>query len=182
MHHLDQVADELGIDRENIFLSGGSAGGHLAVSAVLFHHAKNNLYIKGLVLFNPVLDTSSKGYQSLALTSQEWNPLLFSPLHYLYAVKNESVCLPPTIIFHGTSDTVMPYERVWLFYEEVCRQKQKIFLFGYEGQQHGFFNQQKSKDDFCYFDTLDRSLAFCGDVLRNTLADSFCSLIGCSTQ
>lgn len=53
-------ARELGIDGRRIVAAGGSAGGHVAASAALL--APEDHRIAALVLFNPVVDTTSAGY------------------------------------------------------------------------------------------------------------------------
>ncbi len=166
LEHLDNRADVLKIDRERIFLSGGSAGGHLAICSILLNHIKNKLHVRGLILFNPVLDTSEKGYQSPALLEQPWNPLVFSPLHHLYARREEEICLPSMIIFHGTADTVMPLERIRLFCEELRRRNGEVVLVEYEDQKHGFFNYKKEEDPFCHQDTLTKALHFCTERIN----------------
>lgn len=166
LENLGNMADSLCVDRNRIFLSGGSAGGHLAICSVLLNHIKNNLNIRGLVLFNPVLDTSKKGYQSPALLEQPWNPILFSPLHYLYAMGKEEISLPPMLVFHGTADTVMPVDRIRLFCRELMKKNGSVTLVEYENQKHGFFNYREGEDSSYYKDTLKKALDFCNEKLN----------------
>lgn len=165
LQYLDANAEQFSVDREGVFLSGGSAGGYLAVSTVMFSQLQNKLKICGLVLFNPVLDTSVHGYQSRALLEQPWNPIIFSPLHFLYATQSEPMVLPPMLIFHGTDDTTMPFPRIKLFEEEAERQNMKVRLCAYSGQEHGFFNYRDGKNPY-FEDTLKKALDFCGEVLK----------------
>ena len=48
--------------------------------------------------------------------------------------------LPPTIIFHGTNDSAVPYRTVELFEQRMKEEGNSCQLMGYEGQPHGFFN------------------------------------------
>ena len=164
LQYLDANTEQFFIDRESIFLSGGSAGGYLAVSTVMFHCLQIKLKICGLVLFNPVLDTSVHGFQSSALLEQPWNPIIFSPLHFLYATQKEPILLPPMLIFHGTDDTTMPFARIELFVKEAERQNMKIRLWPYPGLEHGFFNYRDGKNP-CFEDSLKKALNFCEEVL-----------------
>lgn len=156
LKYLDSVCDKIYADRNNVFLSGGSAGGHLALCSVLLNNIKNNLNVKGLILFNPVIDTTESGYMSAATTEQPLAPIMFSPIHHL------KKGLPPTIIFDGTNDTTMPYKRVCEFCEESRKFGNDVTMVPYEGREHGFFNlfakNIHKEEDFK--DTVKRSLEF----------------------
>jgi acetyl esterase/lipase len=128
-------AAELGIDPNRIVASGGSAGGHLALSAAVFGGSEDpaedqriSAQPNALVLFNPVVDATVL-------------PLRFdnraqdgSPFHHL------GRDLPPTVIFHGKADTTVPYENVERFCEKARTLGNRCELFGYDGATHGFFN------------------------------------------
>ncbi len=69
LRYVHAHAVELGIDPHKIIANGASAGGHLAAATAMFDgvdHADENLQISchpdALVLFSPVIDTSSEGY------------------------------------------------------------------------------------------------------------------------
>ena len=72
--------------------------------------------------------------------------------------------LPPTVIFHGKADAVVPYADV----EKFCAESQKLGnrcqVFGYDGAPHGFFNPRVNKGKW-YDETLqelDRFLTTIG--------------------
>ena len=60
-----------------------------------------------LILFNPVLDTTEQGYGAKNFKPDQQTAL--SPSHHVRKG------LPPTIIFHGTADTTVPFENAERF-------------------------------------------------------------------
>lgn len=132
-------ADELGIDPNKIVASGGSAGGHVAAcTGVIKGHeeAGEDLTVSsipnGMILFNPVLDTTAKGY-GLSKVGED-RKLEISPCHQ---IRQD---LPPTLIFHGTADTTVPFENAERFARLMKEAGNVCQLEAYEGATHGFFN------------------------------------------
>ena len=139
-------ADELGVDLDKLAAGGGSAGGHLAaVTATLnqFDAETDDTSIsckpKLLVLFNPVIDTTPKGYGAEKLGK---NQKKASPVHH---VKKG---IPPTLIFHGTEDTTVPFENVQRFERLMKKKGNTCELLAYERQKHGFFNFRKGTEEY----------------------------------
>lgn len=136
VRYLRQHADELGIDPNQIVVSGGSAGGHVAVGTALlnFDEADDDKSVScvpdGLILLNPVIDTSRNGYGQ-AKVGERWRDL--SPVHQ---VKGG---LPRTVIFHSTADTVTPYAGAKRFTELSVAAGNNCELVVYEGGRHGYF-------------------------------------------
>jgi acetyl esterase len=130
-------ARELGIDPERIAAGGGSAGGHLALCAALldgFDEAGEDTRIastpNALVLFNPVVDTTSAARVS-GLGGRERE---VSPLHHLRAGR------PPMLVLHGKNDAAVPYADAVAFCDEAVKRGTTCEIVGYEGADHGFFN------------------------------------------
>ena len=129
-------AKELGIDPEKIVVSGGSAGGHVAASTTLFtgpdeagEDTSVSSKANALVLLFPVIDTSPQGYGN-AKCGEHWQDI--SPLHQVKAG------LPPTIVFHGTGDTVCPYAGAKAFDEAMHKVGNRCELVTNEGGKHGY--------------------------------------------
>ena len=163
-------ARELGIDPDRIAASGGSSGGHIALSAAVFGNfdepqeddaisSKPN----ALILFNPAVDTSMSKIFSTRTPGREKEG---SPLHHI------GHNLPPTIILHGKADTTVPYAHVERYCLEARKLENHCELIGYEGAPHGFFNPQVEGGKW-YTETLmeaDRFLTAIGYLPKPTPA------------
>lgn len=133
-----QHAAEFHIDPNRIVASGGSAGGHLAAATGTlpgYDEENEDLMISSrpnaLVLFNPVFDNGPEGYgyDRIGELYKE-----FSPAH------NIRPGAPPTIIFLGTEDRLIPVSTAERYKKTMEDAGNRCELFVYEGQEHGFFN------------------------------------------
>ncbi len=134
-------AEELNINPSQIVGIGGSGGAHAVASSALLakplrrgetlpeDHSQPN----AMVLFNPVLDTSKRGFGldrfSDAATAKKHN--------LVRAVRKQ---LPPTLIMHGTADRVIPFSGSYDYARKASRKKNICRLIEFEGAGHGFFN------------------------------------------
>jgi acetyl esterase len=83
--------------------------------------------------------------------------------------------LPPTVIFHGTADTTVPYADVEKFCTMARDLGSRCELFGYEGAEHGFFNAQNEGGKW-YSETLleaDRFLTAIGFLPKSPTANTW---------
>jgi acetyl esterase len=140
MRWLRAHASTLGIDPNRIAVTGGSAGGHVALGTAVFEsgsdvdEATDDLSISCvpdlLIPLNPVIDTSADGYGQ-GKVGERWREL--SPLHH---VKGD---LPPMLICHSAGDTVTPYAGAARFVELSKAAGNDCQLFTFEGGRHGWF-------------------------------------------
>jgi acetyl esterase/lipase len=131
-------ANDLKIDPDKIVASGGSAGGHLAAALATisgYNEDTDDQAIScipnALVLYNPVIDNGPGGYGYERIQDQY---KAFSPLHNLNAGA------PPTIIFLGTNDRLVPVETAEYYKIVMEKVQSRCDLFLYDKQKHGFFN------------------------------------------
>ena len=144
-----QNASKLGIDRNKVAAGGGSAGGHVAAAIASidgFEPQGEDLGISSvpnaLVLFNPAVALDNIGKEFILPEEKKanlpdrvgTNPKKLSPYHHID--KN----LPPTIIFHGTQDSAVPFVTVRLFQEKADGLGLSCKLVSFPGKPHGFFN------------------------------------------
>ena len=148
-------ADRLGIDTDKIVAGGGSAGGHVAAAAGIcdgFENDKEDLSISSkpnaLLLFNPVYDNQHEGGYGHDRI-KEWFPAI-SPAHNITADD------PPTIVFLGSQDKLIPVATAESFRDKMIEQKIQTELHVYDGQTHGFFNPRRGG----FGDTLAKSDEF----------------------
>ena len=102
-----------------------------------------------LLLFNPVYDNGPKGYGHDR--AKEWFPAI-SPAH------NISKDDPPTIVFLGSEDPLIPVATAEKFDADLKAVGVKSEAHIYEGQPHGFFNESKSPESL--LDTVLKMDAF----------------------
>ena len=155
-------APELGVDPNRIVASGGSAGGHLAACTSLIaggEEADENLKISStpnaLILFNPVLDTTERGFGAKEFKPEQQTTL--SPCHQVRKG------IPPTILFHGTADKTVPFENAERFTKLMKAAGNDCVLVPFAGKGHGFFNGTffRPQSDGADFDlTMKRSSEF----------------------
>ncbi|GAA4282197.1 alpha/beta hydrolase [Gaetbulibacter aestuarii] len=141
VRYIREHAKEFHIDPDKIIASGGSAGGQLAAATALiegFNEDSDNLSFSckpnALVLFNPVVDNGpgGVGYSRIDQAYKE-----FSPLH------NIKKGAPPTIIFQGTEDYLIPVETIKYYQMVMEKVGSRCDVHFYDGRKHGFFNYRK---------------------------------------
>ena len=147
-------AGEFGVDPAKIVVSGGSAGGHLAVATALFDEVNEegedttvSCRPDTMILLFPVIDTSAEGYGQEKI-GERWQEL--SPVHHVRSG------LPPTLIFHGTGDTTTPFKGARVFHESMLAAGNRCELHVNEGGKHGYL---MFKENF-YEETIQLSAAF----------------------
>ena len=161
-------AERLGIDPNRLAAGGGSAGGHLAGALGTiqeFDEEGEDTSISAvpnaLILFNPVLVLSpiegrgDKAWDRLGSLEDRMgvNPEMLSPYHHVRKGQ------PPTIIFHGQSDTTVPYFTAEVFVEKMKVNGNKCEIIGYPGQTHGFFNYGRAGNKY-FVETVKKMDAF----------------------
>ena len=120
-------ANNLQIDPSKIVAAGGSAGGHLAAATALitdYNESTDNTSVScipnALVLFNPVFDNGPGGYGYERIGDAYKQ---FSPLHNIVSGA------PPTIVFLGEKDHLVPVETAKYYKTVMDKVKSRCDLF-----------------------------------------------------
>ena len=149
MRYVYKNADKLGIDKTKIAAGGASAGGHLAAATAFckgFNATGDDLKINSkpmaLVLFNPVIDNSEKGY-GYSRVKQYWKE--YSPMHNIN--KNNL----PVLFLIGDKDSLIPTSTAKKFKELIDKNGGSCKLIIYPGAGHGFFNYVKKGKKSKYY-------------------------------
>jgi dipeptidyl aminopeptidase/acylaminoacyl peptidase len=99
------------------------------------------------VLYFPVIDTTPAGYGASKIGTR-WQDL--SPVHRVRSG------VPPTIIFHGTGDTVTPFAGAVAFRDAMLKAGNRCELVSAEGAAHGYLMRDQTQ----YEDALRRTEEF----------------------
>lgn len=139
MRYVHSHAAELGVDADRIAAGGGSAGAHLAAFTALadgLDDPSDDLKVsckpKALVLFNPVFDNGPGQWGHERVGSRY---LEFSPAHHI------TQGAPPTTIFLGDADKLIPLSVVTTFETKMKSAGSRCDVHIYPGAGHGFFNK-----------------------------------------
>lgn len=155
-------AKELGIDPARIAAAGGSAGGHLAAFVGMVNgkdDPQDDLKISpkanALVLFNPVFNNGPGNYAYNRIGERYKE---FSPAH------NIRKDAPPTVVFIGTRDDLIPIKTVKDFEGDMKKVGARCDVHIYEGQKHGFYGEWTEGGKYAYETLLetDKFLASLG--------------------
>ncbi len=145
-------AARLGVDPARLVLVGESSGGALAAAAAL--RAPQGARPIALVLFNPVTDLRVGPWATQMTPAQlsSFSPSLLP-----------AAALPPTLVFHGVADHLVPIATARAFCERAKAAGRTCALVEYPGEDHSFY-QRKSPvpgvGSSPFDDTLAKTFAF----------------------
>ena len=133
-------ASALGVAPNQITAAGAAGGAHLCLTAAMLdgydeegEPAELSCKPDAMALFSPVIDTTKKGVGFEKFADPKLAKLT-SPS------RNIKRGLPPSIIFQGLHDRVVPAEAAIRFAKVMARKKNQCELLSYAGEGHSFFN------------------------------------------
>jgi acetyl esterase/lipase len=131
-------AAELGVDPGKIVATGGSAGGHLAVSTALlqgFEEADEDLNISSspdaVIVWSAAVNVTGDTWFKQLLRDEADLPSC-SPAHHIQPG------LPPMALLHGTEDQTVPYSTITQFTQEMQEAGNNCELHTYKDGGHLF--------------------------------------------
>jgi len=153
MKFIKDNADKFNIDPNYVFVSGYSAGGHLAASLGILYNSKyvtdaidmpeNYARPAGMVLAYPVITSGEKAH------SGSFNNLLGDKkddkamLEFLSLEKQVSEDTPPTFLWHTFADSCVPVENSLMFANALKANNIPFEMHIYPEGQHGLSTATK---------------------------------------
>lgn len=148
-------SEEQGIDPEQIFIGGASAGGHIALCVFLRKSSNGEPRFKGYIGYNPVVTTELDRFE----------PIFRDVGPSLNPMKQITEAAAPLLIFHGSRDPIVPIESVMDFQELAGKLGVHCRVEVFEGESHGFFNKNRASLE-----------------IRERLREEALAFIGCRVQ
>ena len=119
------------MDKSQIYVGGGSAGGHLAAAVTLLPNKSITQAPAGMLLFNPAVDIG-RGTRIQEMFRNQAEQ--YSPIEFVRP------SLPGAWIVHGTADKIVPHSTVVDFCQRMESAGNQCQLTSFEDAGHGFFN------------------------------------------
>lgn len=152
------------IDIDKIFVSGGSAGGHLSLALPTIALSDDPVIEKmpaGFVLFNPVVDLVD-GWSGGRNRCKAFgiDPRSFSPAHHVKAG------LPPVLVLSGSKDGLITPAQLESLGNRMHQLGNAYRFVNYDGAEHGFFNYGRHKNRYFHW-TMWQFENFLSECLAN---------------
>jgi acetyl esterase len=140
---LEANSKELGIDPSHLAAYGVSAGGHLAAALATIpdpEHRNTDLSPQVMVMISPALALAQDGWFKGLLLGKA-TPESLSPDEHIHSR------VPPTIIFHGVADTLVPIDGVRRYCQRAQKYGSDCQVVEYPGVGHLFTRKLDNQID-----------------------------------
>lgn len=153
IRHIRKNADSYGVDAQRIGVTGGSAGGHLSLMLGFSADAgvndaedellRHSNKVAAVVAYYPPVDL-----QPMADKNSKRFPALNFPAALAASVSpilHVDAADPPTLLIHGTKDTLVPISNSEKLIEELGKHGVVSNFISLPGAGHGFRGEQRSQ-------------------------------------
>lgn len=135
----------LGIDPNRIIAAGAASGAHMALSLAMLPEVIDvggfTARPLGIIALSPIVNTGKKSPEHHRFTDSK-KAHKESPLNLIRRG------LPPSLIVHGKSDTIVPHAEVAKFAKQMKRKKNPCNFIDFDAVNHSFFNFNVSAKHF----------------------------------
>lgn len=139
-----QNASALGVNVDRIVAGGASGGAQMALAAAMIDGNDEADEDEGvsaapnaMILYSPAVDVTASGFGFERFGENKAAKKAAKKASPIRWVRKG---LPPSVIFHGTMDRVVPVAGVRKFCRKMRWRRNACELIEFEGQGHGFFN------------------------------------------
>lgn len=176
VRHIRDHSAEYGIDPGRIGITGGSSGGHLSLMVATQNAGRGDpegekeSEVQSVAVFFPVTDLLNlgdstenpgdggppisyvEGFGPGASDLEKWKVIgrALSPIYHL------DDTLPPVLIIHGDTDTLVPLDQSTRFRDAAAEKGGKVELLVREGKGHGWISM--IRDLWLFADWFDTTL------------------------
>lgn len=136
-------AETLGIDPARMVAAGAAGGAWLALATAMLPVTDDTPQLPplALVLFSPLVDTTPRSD-----CADRFPDPKIAKLHSPNKLVRKK--LPPSILFHGRADRLIPFDSVSKFARTMQRKRNQCELIDFEKADHSFFNYNVSQQIF----------------------------------